>query len=331
MSALAHATDLKFRIAKPAVGAEAEAVLELEGELYQARIRMWAQHSPLTALIEQIKRHPRGILVADYVGPERADCFREAGVPFIDTVGNAFLRTPHYYVFIKGNPRPRPVPGFGKPLQLPCFSNNGARVTFALLCDPELTERSDSDIAHIAGVSVGTVGNVMESLAETDHLEDRQGRRVLIRREDLLDGWVENYPVTLRPTLSLGLYQAEDPDWWKSFDVDRYGGYWGGEIAGAFYTGRDDATEATLYVPKALQVQLLAAAHLRKLPRPAGGHGTVTMLAPFWRRHVGPHGFVHPVLAYADLLASEKPRNILLSRSLYRQHLLPRLDDLTEH
>lgn len=321
VDALAGATGLRFDIVKPAMGARAEAVLELAGERYDARIRLWAEHSPLTALIEQIKRHSHGILIADYVSPGRADCYRQAGVPFVDTVGNAFLRTRECYVFVKGHAGPRPVPGFGKPLHHPAFTNNGAKVTFALLSQPELAERTDAEIAEIAGVSLGTVQNVFDDLAETDHLERDRGRRRLIRLEDLLDGWVERYPVVLKPTLALGVYQAENPDWWKTFDINRYGGYWGGEIAGAFYTDHPDAVQATLYVPKAMQMQLLATAHLRKIPRPSGGAGTVVILAPFWQQQRAPAGFVHPLLAYADLIASETPRNILMARKLYQQHL----------
>ena len=325
IEALAQATGLRFEIVEPALGAQAEAVLQLDGETYQARIRMWAQHVPLTATIEQIKRHPSGILIADYVSPERADRFRDAGVPFLDTVGNAFLKTPRCYVFINGHPRPRPVPGFGKPLHHRAFTTNGAKVTFALLCQPELAGAADADIAELAGVSLGTVTNVLDDLVDTDHLKRSRGQRVLMRREDLLDAWVERYPETLKPTLSLGLYQTEDAGWWKAFDVNRYGAYWGGEIAGAVYTRHAEPAEATVYVAKAMQMQLIATAHLRKIPRPSGGAGTVAVLAPFWRHHHGPPGLVHPLLAYADLIASDTPRNILMARKLYEKHLRPHL------
>jgi hypothetical protein len=323
IDALAHATGIRFEIIEPAVGARAEAVLELDGETYDARIRMWVQHAPLTATIEQIKRHPTGILIADYVSPERADRFRDAGVPFLDTAGNAFLKTPRCYVFIKGHPRPRPVPGFGKPLHHPAYTTNGAKVTFALLCQPVLAGATDAEIANIAGVSLGTVTNVFDDLAETDHVERSRGQRLLVRREDLLDAWVEHYPETLRPTLSLGLYQTENTGWWKTFDINRYGGCWGGEIAGAVYTKHGEPAEAIVYAPKAMQMQLIATAHLRKIPRPVGGAGTVALLAPFWRHHYGPPGLVHPLLAYADLIASDQPRNILTARKLYQQHLRP--------
>jgi hypothetical protein len=230
-------------------------------------------------------------------------------------------------VFIKGNPRPRPLPGFGKPIHHRAFTTSGAKVTFALLCQPELAGEADEIIADVAGVSLGTVCNVFHDLAESDHLEShRSGGRRLVRREDLADTWVERYPGTLRPTFEVGSYQAGHRDWWRSFDVNRYGGYWGGEVAGALYTDHHDPAVATIYVPKPMQLQLIATAHLRKLPRPTGGAGTVMMLAPFWRHHPGQPGLVHPLLAYADLIASEEPRNIAMARELYRQRLAPRLE-----
>lgn len=327
VAAFAAATGLRFDIVEPPSGAAAEATIELDGARYDARIRLWAQHAPLVCTIEQIKRHPAGILVADYVSPERADRLREADVAFIDTVGNAYLRTPRCYVFIKGHARPRPVPGFGKPLNLPAFSSSGAKVTFALLCRPELANADQVQVAEVAGVSPGTVAHVFESLGETGHIQRRGGSRTLARQEDLLDGWVERYAYGLRPTLWLGNYQAEQARWWKTFDVSRYGAYWGGEIAGAVYTEGKAAGESTLYIPKALQMQLVSAAHLRKIPRPSGGAGTVTLLAPFWHWHEGPPGLVHPLLAYADLIASEQARNIETARRLYEKHLRPRLTE----
>jgi hypothetical protein len=79
-----------------------DAILRIDGDEYVAEIKRWAQHVQIGTVVDMVKRHPKGILVADYVNPKMADRLRECDVNFIDAAGNAFINTPFRHVLIKG-------------------------------------------------------------------------------------------------------------------------------------------------------------------------------------------------------------------------------------
>ena len=298
-----------------------DAVLRIDGEEYVAEIKTWAQHATLGAIVEMMKRYPHGMLVADYVNPKMADRLREAEVEFIDTAGNAFIKTPFHHVQIKGNRKPETIGEGAKPRKLRAFTATGLKVTYAFLCDPDLIAAPYRAIAQVAGVALGTVGKVIDDMTEAGYLVKQGNERRIVRCDAMLETWVDRYPAALRPKLLLGFFDAETPDWWKAFDVEQLDAVWGGEVAGAHYTEYLQPAVATVYVPKHAYLKLIATARLRKMARPTGDAGTVELLTPFWRMEDGRDPFVHPILAYADLIATGEARNLEVARRLYDERI----------
>ncbi len=298
--------------------ARPNAILELDGKQYTAEIKRWAQHATFGAVVDMVKRYQRGILVADYVNPTMADRLREQDVFFIDTAGNAFIKAPNRYILIKGNRKPKALDQPAKPHKRRAFTAAGLKVTYALLCNPELVNEPYRDIAKAADVALGTVGKVIEDLVRTGFIAEREkNERRLVRQENLLQTWVERYPATLRHKLHMGYFQAPRADWWKDFPIQHFGGLWGGEIAGAYYTGYLKPAVATIYLPKNEFRNLIAKARLRKLAQPTYETGMVEVLTPFWALEPTNDVYVHPIMAYADLLATDDPRNAEVARRLY--------------
>lgn len=302
-----------------------DAILRIDDEEYVAVIKRWAQHATLGAVVDMIKRYPNGILVADYVNPKMADRLRQRDVQFIDTAGNAFVKTPFHHVLIKGNRKPETLGGGGIPRKRRAFTATGLKVTYAFLCQPELVAEPYRGIAEIAGVALGTVGRVIDDLVEAGHLVERNGERRLVHREALLQTWVERYPAALRPKLQLGVFNTEQANWWTNFPIQEFGGYWGGEIAGAHYTDYLRPAIATIYLPKLKQRELIAAARLRKMALPIYQPGIVELLTPFWAIHGDEDPYVHPILAYADLIATGDARNLEVAEKLYDDRLVRHL------
>jgi hypothetical protein len=256
-------------------------------------------------------------LVADYVNPNMADRLRAHGICFIDTAGNAFIKTPFHHVLSKGNRKPKALDRPGTPRKQRGFTATGLKVTYALLCRPELVNEPYREIAAIAAVALGTVGKVIEDLLQAGLLIERDGERRLVRQEDLLATWVDRYPAALRHKLHLGYFQAARADWWADFPIQEFGGLWGGEIAGAHYTQYLQPAVATIYLPKGELRNLIAQARLRKIELPTYEPGMVEVLTPFWTLEPTEAPFVHPILAYADLIATDDPRNLEAARKLY--------------
>lgn len=330
IGAIERETDLRIRVIEQAprggdVAGYEDARLKIDGEEYHAEVKAWAQQAPLGVLIDRVRRFPTGILVADYVNPRMADRLRTEGVQFMDAAGNAYIRTPFHHVQIKGNRRRESETKGAGPRKHKGFTIAGLKVTYAFLCNPELVRAPYRDIAKVAGVALGTVTNVMDDLQAAGFLLITDNERRLVHADAVLETWVERYPAALRPKQGLGTFTAQGMDWWQNFPIEDFDGYWGGELAGAHYTGYLRPVVATAYVPRDQVNKLIAKARLRKQALPILEPGTVELLAPFWRPNRDFGLYVHPILAYADLIATDDPRNIEVARKLYDEKIAQRL------
>lgn len=316
-----------------------DAVLQLEHgkQTFMAEVKKWAQHANLGALINQIQQLPgTGLLVADYINPKMAIKLREQGVQFIDTFGNAYINQPPVYVYVTGNRQSglRAVGTVTRAGANRAFEPTGLKVIFAFLCDPNLVNAPYREIAEKAGVALGTVGWVINGLKAAKLLIDKgkkRGRQVANYRK-LLDRWVEAWPEKLKPKQLVGEFVAEDPYWWQTIEIGKFGGYWGGEVAAAKYTDYLKPKVATLYLPEEKRAQLLREARLRRAAEwTEGGPATVLIYRPFWPEAFvvlytkENQGLVHPILVYADLIASGDPRNLEVARKLYDEHIAGRI------
>jgi len=314
-------------------GSPVDAIVALESgdHVFTAVIKKWAQHGNLGALINQVKQLPgEGLLVADYINPRMADQLRQQNIQFIDAAGNAFLSQPAIHVYVKG--RRQQQVGFSPTRDgaKRAFESAGLKVVYAFLCHPVLVNAAYREIAEKAGVSLGTVGSVLNGLKAGGLIHDqgdRKGRR-LTHYQKLLDRWVEVYPEKLKPKQWLGDFVAADPYWWKGVDIQRYGGYWGSEIAAANYSDWLKPQVATIYLPEQARNHLLGDARLRKMTEWADERqGVVHIYRPFWPElldevdGIPRQGLVHPILAYADLVATGDPRNLDAAGRIYDQYI----------
>lgn len=76
-----------------------------------------------------------------------------------------------------------------------------------------------------------------------------------------------------------------------------------------------------MYVEEAGVAELLRAFRFRKAHPEGREENRVEVYRTFWR-DTGPYtGFVHPVLAYADLVATADPRNIEAAKMIWETRL----------
>ncbi len=282
-------------------------------------VKRWAPQANPGALAEQVKRLPvPGILVADYINPNMADKLKALEVQFIDTAGNAYINQPPVFVWVTGN---RQVVAPQKRNR--AFDAAGLKVIYGFLCAPGLVNATYREIAKVTDVALGTVGWVINGLKDAGFIAGRNTRR-LENGDKLLERWVDAYPQRLKPGLLVGYFDAPTDDWWKTADLAPCNGYWGGEIAAKEYVGYLKPAHATVYVPAGMEGRFIAEHRLRKAQDPETA--PVTLCRPFWAAGAGPtHGggknVVHPILAYADLLATADSRNLEAARMLYETHI----------
>lgn len=259
--------------------------------------------------------HPL-LLIAKYVNAPMAERLRQDSLEFIDTGGNAFIHKPPLYIFVKGNRRP----DFFEqaPLQRR-FKPVGQRMIFAFLCNPGLVNKTYREIAAATEVALGTVGWIMKELTDLGFLF-RRGKRglKLVQREKLLLQWVNAYPEQLRPKQILGRYRGEN-GWWQQKKLEPLIAQWGGEVAAARLTQYLKPELITVYTTMPELDQFLLKNRLKR-----DIAGDVEILARFWtpveRRE--DDDLVHPILIYADLLATGNQRNRETAKMIYEQHVI---------
>jgi hypothetical protein len=285
---------------------------------YYAEIKTTVTKANKLLLLMDKERLPHPLLViARYINPQIAEQLMHDGVEFIDTAGNVFINQPPLYIFVKGN-RPPEIPG-----QAPvkrAFMPTGLKMIYAFLCNPGLENKTFREIAATADVALGTVNWIMKELKEFGFLLD-MGKRgyKLIQKDVLLQRWLTAYPEQLKPKQMLGRYKGEYGDWWQQKRLDTLTAQWGGEVAAAKLTQYLAPQIVTIYTTAQQLNQLLLEFRLRK-----DVAGDVEILKRFWEPDkTWQYGdLVHPILVYADLLATGNQRNIETAKIIYEQHII---------
>ncbi|MBY0507724.1 MAG: hypothetical protein K2X03_27680 [Bryobacteraceae bacterium] len=257
------------------------------------------------------------LLIAPYITRETAEHCRAIHLPFLDTAGNVFLSNRGQYVYVVGQRRPASL----KQDRFRAMNRAGLQITFALLCRRALMHATVREIARIASTSLGAVGPVLRDLEERGFIRAEPHNRTLVDPKRLLEEWVTHYPISLRPKLEAKRFEA-DPALLCGADLSKCSAYWGGEVAAERLTRYLKPASFTIYAHRPI-TDIVAACRLRASPI-----GKVEVLDVFW-------GFdpqsnhpdvVHPVLAYADLLATHDGRNIEAAKLIYEKQIEPTFD-----
>lgn len=254
----------------------------------------------------------QGLLVTDHLSSALAHHCRTIGLPFIDGTGNAYLQDDGLLVFVCGE---RPPKGLGTRSDPPtgrAATATGLKLVFALLCKPELLSATGTQIASAAGIAQGSVAAGMKDLERRGHLVDLgwgKGWRLRSRRR-LLEEWLQEFPVRLRPKLRSNRFRPADAQWWQRAEPQAYGGQWGSEVGAALIGAGLRPEKVMLYLqPGSMRTGLAQLVKEQKLK--SDPEGDLEVVEAFWSNEI--FGLTGPCvpepLVIADLLASLDPRN----------------------
>jgi hypothetical protein len=283
---------------------------------FAAEVMPTLTYAALGVTVQQIGLlKQRVLIITKYVTPQMADRLKEMNIPFIDAAGNAYLNEPQLFLYIKGHKKPDKYQTIAVTRT---FRQAGLKVVFTLLGNPGLENEPYRKIADQAQVALGTIGTVMHDLQRMDYLMDMgaKGRR-LLNKKTLLTRWVINYPELLRPKLMLGRFRTQDINWWKNINFNNKA-YFGGEVAAHILTKYLKPQTVTIYTHQPLGPILLQN-RIKKDP-----DGDIEILRIFWnfRFKWQYPNLVHPILIYADLIATGDERNIETAKIIYEKELL---------
>ncbi len=286
------------------------------------------------------RAHKRGtdhplLLAAPYVSGPMGARLREAGIRYLDAVGNVFLTIEgplgvQHMALVEGRTPAR------RQAAERVWRAPGYQVLFALLARPSLLEATVREVAAMAEVSTTPVLQVRAKLVELGFAVKRKDGLAwtagsLPRAREL---WLRGYEMTLRPSLLLQRFRPRQPMNVPALEAElearlheRYTWRWGGAAA-AFRLAphyRGETTVVHIDAPR-MSTQELATT-LRMIPDPAGlvvilkkpgalafDLGRASIHLPPWVEAPGalthvvePHT-VHPLLAWAELLEEGNDR-----------------------
>jgi len=327
LEALTRTTGLKAKVlarqpeTAKGIRPDAEIVIENAGKRhrYVVEVKAIDRTVTLNQTNQQLLRYGKqGMLVAPYLTTELANYCRGVGLQFIDTAGNAYLRGPGLFIYIRGERQPV----FGRDTAAPRAAGTATalRVIFALLCKPDLLNAPYRDIVAAAAVALGAVGWVFFDLERRGLVigGKKIGNRRFVDVTRLVQEWTTNYPIKLRPKLGARRFRAANPEWWRTAQMEKHGAVWGGEVAADRLTGNREPGTFTVYLPGD-PAKFIIENRLRADP-----NGDIELLQKFWQFHLEtPYAaaLAPALLVYADLMATPDPRNHDTARHVYDQFL----------
>ncbi len=256
------------------------------------------------------------LLVANHVNDAMAEYLKENKIDFIDTTGNAFINQPQTYIYVKGN---KPKDKFQNTPIGRAFRPTGLKVIFNFLCEPKIVNKNYRTIARAAGVALGNIGWIINDL-QTQGFILHMGKRgyKLVQKQRLLDRFVEEYPTKLRRQLFLGKFRGGQ-GWWEKTDAQFENALWGGESAAAKIGNYLKPQNITVYLKHRMLNEFLLKNRLK-----SDANGDIEILKIFWEPvDLAEHnGLVHPILIYADLIATGNQRNIEAAKVIYEQYVI---------
>lgn len=293
-----------------------DAIIGVEGEEYKiefdAELKIFINRARLGLVVNQLKgMKRRPLLVTEYVNPKLMETIEEYGINFIDATGNAYIKVPPLFIKIKGNKKAT------KKYQKAIFNAAELQVIYTLLCNPGIENRTIRVVEDYSGVATGTVYNTFQKLEELGFMKAADYQRYrLLRKEELLDRWVTLYPEKLKKKYLIGRYKIEE-DQILNIRLYDYKAQWGGEEAAARLTNYLQPFMYTIYIGEK-EGEFILRNRLKKDQK-----GNLELMRKFWKDDDQNYGiYVHPILIYAELLATGDPRNLETAKIIYEAEVV---------
>ena len=146
-----------------------------------------------------------GILIAPYLSDTSRQICREASIGCLDLAGNAYLSFRNVFIDRSGRPNPFVAARTSKSV----FSPKSSRILRVLLSDPSKKWYVE-DISKETGISIGLASRVKQALLSEEWIKEENKSFHLIKPEEVLNQWVNNYSYEKNPIFSFYSGLSED-------------------------------------------------------------------------------------------------------------------------
>lgn len=294
----------------------------------QAEVKRWANHIDTELLLMKLSRKSPIqdiILVAQYINPKMAGRLKDAGLQFLDAAGNIYLRQPGHFLFVTGNKERDLVHEEGKTAPVAkALSAKALVVMYTILKERDALQWSYRMFSEKTSVSIGMISQVMRDLEQQGYLaKSVSGETRILQPEELLQRWVAGYMEVWRKFRSHERWVCHEPFWQDERQLCTSTAVVGGEIAASHYLNYLNPGSAMFFATRQEVEGMARTFRLRKARTDFEPGYKVSFMEPMMPKELllGDDGYAHPLLAYAELIASKDPRNIETAKRLYDRYL----------
>ncbi|CAD0006115.1 type IV toxin-antitoxin system AbiEi family antitoxin [Flavobacterium salmonis] len=258
------------------------------------------------------------ILITKYIPNDVGQQYsKENRINYLDLNGNCYIRTDTFVILITGQRREK----IEKTNQSRAFQEAGIKIIFWLLNNPEQINATYRIIAKKSGVSLASVGYVLQELTALNFFMKTQKGNFLKNKKELLNRWVLAYHDVLRQRLLLKKmrFTKNDKKEWSRLPVQDTQGtvLWGGEPAGSILTRYLSPMVFTLYTDSSWKTLI------HDLDLAPSENGEIEVLKIFWIEEENDKNNLTapPLIVYADLMGSGNDRNIETANKILENEL----------
>lgn len=277
-----------------------------QGQTHDYRVAIRPSLRPATAapVLAELSSQSPMLLVTHSMTGRLAELARSFGLDYVDSAGNAHLRSPHFLIDVQGKRAPRREPADPR-----SFTKTDLRVVLALIADPDLIGASARELGFRTGVSHGAANLAVGKLRSAGFLTSERLRRGAM----LIEAWTQAYLARSGAhRQSRVLYVDEGVD-----IVERLAGIEGVQLGGELAAERLDwpirSTSAIVYTDTLAPVARV----LRGSSVPGGT--PVELRSPVLAPSDNPQGLAASILIRADMLASNDARQIEIAQEALRR------------
>jgi len=270
----------------------------------------------LAARVQKASKTP-WILFAIHVPRKIGRYLGEHGINYVDKAGNCRIQIGTDYMAVIEGQTPISDPASGRGIGIP-----GYRVLFTILAKPDILNSPVRTLADVAAASKTTVAETLARLEKEGFIgPELSGRRILNPR-GLLDRWMVGYE-TLRPKLIFGRFRTPDanPEALEQRIEAELGDSvmwaWGGGAAAMRMTKYYRGEETVLHVSDPTSD---LSRRLKALPAKDGPFVIHRTPAKVAFEGILPRT-VHPLLVFAELMATGDPRARETAMDIRERHL----------
>lgn len=282
-----------------------DAIVKIKQERFICVAKKYAKnesYATLKEVVTSIDDAGNKILIADHLPKNKADFLKENRINYLDSAGNAYIETDSLYIYIEGKAAKVTYSNN----QIRAFRETGLKLLLLLISQLDSLELTYREMANSAGISIGSVSNILKELEGENYLLRSNHKKILKNKDELINRWVTNYKVYLKPRIKRQQMRALGDFNSKKLLGSDLDFYFGGEPGGELLTQRLKPKDYVIYSNEDIKT---IAQTLKLVPDESGN---IELCQQFWTAGIAEKNIkVAPKLVvYADLLNTGNNRNI---------------------